>query len=50
PKKMPKSHRCNDHMEDIFQGLFHEPREVYEPLKVWLKCVQSKEGEEPERF
>ncbi|KAJ9079051.1 hypothetical protein DSO57_1039540 [Entomophthora muscae] len=50
PRKMPKPHRCNNHMEDFIQGMFYEPREIYEPFKVWLKCVQSEEGQEPTRF
>jgi hypothetical protein len=44
PRKMPKPHRCNDHLEDLIQGIYHPPREILGPFKVWLKCVRSEEG------
>lgn len=50
--KTAKSHRCNDHLEDVFQA-FHDQntswKEWRATVSTFFTCVKSEPGSEPPR-
>ncbi|KAI9505641.1 hypothetical protein GGI25_004620 [Coemansia spiralis] len=48
PQPHLKPHRCDKHLQDFIDGIFLG--EIWEPAKVYFRCVGSKLGEEPERY
>lgn len=39
-----RPHRCNDHLEDLLQGLMSWPMDVAKPFAVYWECLKSQPG------
>ncbi|KAI8890536.1 hypothetical protein K501DRAFT_206536 [Backusella circina FSU 941] len=50
PTQKPKQHRCNAHLEDVLEGVSQWPMDVSKPFGIFLECLKSKPGQEPERY
>jgi hypothetical protein len=52
-KKPPhprQRHRCDYHLEDVLQSVTDRKYPVWDTFKVWVACMRSPVGEEPERL
>ncbi|KAG2183820.1 hypothetical protein INT44_008831 [Umbelopsis vinacea] len=47
PSTRPKSHRCNEHLEDVLTGVSSWPMDFSKPFGVFWKCLRSQPGQEP---
>ncbi|RCI04321.1 hypothetical protein CU098_012944 [Rhizopus stolonifer] len=46
----PEQHRCNAHLEDVLEGVTKWPLDVAKPFGVFLECLRSQPGNEPDRY
>lgn len=44
PSAKPKSHRCNEHLEDVLNGISTWPMDFSKPFGVFWKCLRSQPG------
>ncbi|KAJ2957431.1 hypothetical protein NQZ79_g6835 [Umbelopsis isabellina] len=47
PSAKPKAHRCNEHLEDVLNGISSWPMDFSKPFGVFWKCLRSQPGQEP---
>ncbi|KAJ1653890.1 hypothetical protein GGF44_002442 [Coemansia sp. RSA 1694] len=48
PQPHLRPHRCDKHLQDFLDGIFLG--EIWQPARVYFRCLGSKQGEEPERY
>lgn len=44
PSTRPKPHRCNEHLEDVLNGVSTWPMDFSKPFGVFWKCLRSQPG------
>ncbi|KAI8978937.1 hypothetical protein BDB01DRAFT_798640 [Pilobolus umbonatus] len=50
PSRKKEEHRCNQHLEDVLEGVSQWPMDVSKPFSIFLQCLRSQPGQEPARY